>query len=130
MGDLSPNLSRYEMACECGCGFDTVDIELVVVLQGLCDFLFGDMGWKPVLIITGPNRCRMHNSKTPGASPNSQHVYARAADFKIKVHGEFVDPKRIYNYLHALYPNQYGIGLYNNRVHIDTRTGPPARWEG
>jgi hypothetical protein len=30
MGDVSKNLSRSEMACNCGCGFDACDIELVV----------------------------------------------------------------------------------------------------
>jgi len=128
MGDLSENLSRHEMACECGCGFNTVDIELVWVLQALCDYLWDDTGFKPILIITGPNRCVKHNADVGGA-PDSQHIYGRAADFKIKINGEYLDPKKIYNYLNARYPEIYGIGLYSNRVHLDTRTNGPARWE-
>ena len=129
MGDISKNLSRYEMACNCGCGFNTVDYELVVVLQGLCDFLWDDTGYKPVLIITGPNRCPVHNINEGGAD-DSQHLYARAADFKIKINGEYYDPKQIYAYLDNKYPDKYGIGLYHNRIHLDTRTGFKARWEG
>ena len=37
MGDLTSNLSRHEFACECGCGFDTVDFELVTVIQKACN---------------------------------------------------------------------------------------------
>lgn len=129
MGDLSENLSRHEMACQCGCEFDTVDIELVGVLQGLCDFLRYDMGRKPVLLITGPNRCVVHNAEVGGA-PDSQHPKARAADYQIKVNGEYVDPVKIHNYLNAKYPDKYGLGLYSNRNHLDTRTNGPARWEG
>jgi len=127
MGDLSANLSRHEMACNCECGFDTVDHELVVVLQGVCDFLFDDTGFIPVLIITGPNRCHKHNSYEGGAD-KSQHLYARAADFKIKINGEYYSPQLIYAYLDKKYPDKYGIGLYHNRIHLDTRTGTKARW--
>ena len=35
MGDLSENFSRHEFACKCGCGNDTVDAELIRVLQSV-----------------------------------------------------------------------------------------------
>ena len=38
MGDLSLNLSRHEFACQCGCGYDTVDFELVTVVQEGCEY--------------------------------------------------------------------------------------------
>ena len=34
MGDLTKNISRYEIACKCGCGFDTIDIEVVRMCDG------------------------------------------------------------------------------------------------
>ena len=38
IGYLTNNLSRYEFACQCGCGFDTVDFELAIVIQDGCDY--------------------------------------------------------------------------------------------
>jgi len=57
MGDLSKNLSRHEMICFCGCGFDTVDAKLVSALQGAAD------AFDAIIRITGGNRCREHNYK-------------------------------------------------------------------
>ena len=37
MGDLTKNLSRSEFACECECGFDTVDMELALAVQAIAD---------------------------------------------------------------------------------------------
>jgi hypothetical protein len=34
----------------------------------------------------------------------------------------------VQNYLISRYPDSLGIGLYHNRVHVDTRTGKSARW--
>ena len=45
MGDLSPNLSRHEMACNNGCGFDTVDARLVDVLQDVVDHFENILDW-------------------------------------------------------------------------------------
>ena len=128
MGDLSPNLSRHEMACRCGCGFNTVDTELVEVLQALCDHVWDTEGYKPILIITGPNRCFTHNIRE-GGEQDSQHPKARAADFQIKMNGEYLEPKKIYDHLNEKYPKKFGIGLYHNRIHLDTRSNGPARWE-
>lgn len=128
MGDLSPNLSRHEMACQCGCGFDTVDVDLVRVLQGACNHFADVKNAKVTIKVTGPNRCEAHNAAVPGASPNSQHIYARAADFKLYADGVQIPASEVYDYLCGAYPGRYGFGLYSNRVHADTRTGGPARW--
>lgn len=116
MGDLTWNFSRLEFACKCGCGFDTVDVELIKVLERVRGY-FG----KPV-IISGGNRCPYWNQKQGGA-PESKHMLAQAADIKIKE----TDPRRVFRYLANAYPDKYGIGLYHNRVHIDVRT-VGARW--
>jgi len=103
MGDLTKNLSRREFACQCGCGFDTADVELVKVLQECVDY-FGD---NVRIQITGPNRCVEHNASVGGAS-NSQHIYARAADFKIFIRFglDQVDPDEVADYFEALYSDQ------------------------
>lgn len=130
MGDLTNNLSRSEFDCECGCGFDTVDIKLVDVLQNLV-WHFSVVYSAPVSIrITGPNRCPTHNVKIGGAA-DSQHQYGRAADFKLfnRNTGDQIDPDEVADYLEKEYRGKYGVGRYSNRVHFDTRTNGPARWD-
>jgi uncharacterized protein YcbK (DUF882 family) len=126
MGNLKNNLSRYEMCCEC-CDFDTVDWELAEILQEVCDHFAAVYHTRVELKITGPNRCKLRNSAVGGA-PNSQHLYGRAADFKIFHGDEQVTPREIYDYLDKAYPKRLGVGLYDNRVHLDTREDK-ARWK-
>lgn len=119
MGDLTTHFSRHEFACKCGCGFDTVDVETLLVLEDIHDW-FGN---KPITINSGC-RCAHHNRKEGGAA-RSQHVKARGVDFVVKdVHAD-----EVADYLEEKYPNKYGIGRYNGRTHIDTRTGSAARWD-
>ena len=112
----SDNFKRSEFACKDGCGFDTVDAELLKVLEEVRAF-FG----VPILINSGC-RCAKHNEKE-GGSPKSQHLFGKAADIVVKD----VMPVKVYTYLDNKYPNTYGIGLYVNRVHIDVREAK-ARW--
>ncbi len=119
MGDISENFDRSEHACGCGCGFDTVDVELNEVLQNDVRDHFG-----AVVTISGPNRCFTRNLNTPGAAKDSLHTEGKAAD--IKVAG--ISPKEIFSYLDRRFPDKYGIGLYHNRVHVDVRPSK-ARWK-
>lgn len=134
MGDLTRNLSRSEFACRCGCGFDTVDIELPAAIQlAASHFLVSSRADKVVVNITGPNRCTEKNAKEGGAS-RSQHLFGRAADHNIEL--VFGDSKaRVPTdeladfYEKKLKPDGWGVGRYDNgRVHLDTRTGC-ARWD-
>lgn len=117
MGDLTKNFSRVEFTCECGCGFDTVDFSLIMVLQDVADY------FETSVIISGGNRCFEKNCVTPGAAKDSLHMDGKAADIKIKG----VSPSESYNYLNEKYHSKFGIGLYYNRVHIDVRA-TRARW--
>lgn len=130
MGDLTKNLSRSEFACECACGFDTVDIELAPVIQDSANHFAAVENINIRVDITGPNRCKAHNAAVGGAD-NSQHIYARAADYKLfnRSNGAQIHPDRVADYLEKKYPDKFGIGRYNNRTHIDTRTDGPARWD-
>jgi len=112
------HFKRKEFACQCGCGFDTVDYELVKVLDDLREHFN-----KPVIVTSGC-RCFTHNREVGGAD-GSQHTLGRAADIQVKdVHKDEVS-----EYLKNKYPDKYGIGqyTYQNIVHIDTRI-KKARW--
>ena len=112
------NFSRKEFACKCGCGFDTIDYELLEVLKDIRIY-YG----VPVLINSGC-RCVSHNHSV-GGSPHSQHVLGRACDFVVKG----IDADEVADYLESKYQGKFGIGRYNGRTHIDTRSNGPARWD-
>ena len=139
MGDLTKNLSRSEFACECGCGFDTVDFQLPYVLQDVANHFTVVDGMDVRITITGPNRCVNHNEKVQylynhnyiKLSSKSQHLYGRAVDVKFfnRRTGEQIDPDLVADYLENKYKGKFGIGRYSNRTHVDTRTNGPARWD-
>jgi uncharacterized protein YcbK (DUF882 family) len=112
----SKYFSRYEFACKCGCGKNTVDAELLAVLEEVREH-FG----RPTLI-NSAHRCAKHNQEQ-GGSDKSQHLDGKAAD--IVVAG--VSPFDVYDYLNHKYPDTYGLGRYPGFTHIDVRE-EKARW--
>jgi len=118
MSKLSKHFSRSEFACRCGCGQDTVDVELISILETVRNH-FG----KSVTITSG-NRCTAYNAKIGGAKA-SLHIESRAADFIVKD----TDPEDVYNALTKFVGNRFGAGIYNGWVHFDTRSGKTARWD-
>lgn len=117
MGDLTEHFSRHEFACNCGCGFDTVDFELLETLEDIRGY-YG----RPITVHSGC-RCLDWNRKCL-SKDTSQHVKARAADIEM----EIVQPWELYEFLDVYYSDRYGFGLYGSFVHVDTRSGGPARW--
>lgn len=107
---ISKNFYRYEFACHCGCGFNTADHELILILETLRGHFNS-----PVTINSGA-RCVKHNAKVGGAR-KSKHLFGKASD--VVVQG--VNARKVYTYLCNKYPNKYGIILYSNRVHVDCR---------
>ena len=84
------------------------------------------------MAITSGFRTAAHNASIPGASPHSQHLYGRAADFRV----EGVSVAEAAAYAETLLPGKGGIGRYPPRkgracgwVHLDTRS-TKARWTG
>lgn len=75
----TPNFTRSEFACKCGCGFDQIDLELVALCQKLRDRFGG-----PVVISSGC-RCPEHNRRV-GGKVNSRHLLGRAVDFSVSGH--------------------------------------------
>jgi len=114
---LSKNFFREEFACKDGCGKDTVDSELIDVLQDVRDEFL-----RPVSVNSG-NRCEAHN-KAVGGSDNSMHLYSKAADIRVG----YIDQNKVANYLETKYPDKYGIGRYKDFTHIDVRPNK-ARWD-
>lgn len=114
---FSKNFRRKEFSCKCGCGFNTVDAELLHVLEDVRE-KFGS----PVVIRSGC-RCEKHNRRV-GGKKNSMHLSGKAAD--ISVIG--IMPGDVAAYLRGKY-DFYGIGDYVNFTHTDVRT-ERARWDG
>jgi len=113
---MTPNFERSEFACQCGCGFDTADYELVQHLEKLRAHFD-----RPIKITSGC-RCLDHN-KAVGGAPNSQHTKGRAADIQV----QSVDPAIVYEA--AIQVGFNGTGCYSTFTHCDTRDYK-ATWEG
>jgi uncharacterized protein YcbK (DUF882 family) len=126
---ISENFSRSEFSCKCGCGFETVDVELVMVHEFLRKHVAELLQEEVYTIITSGCRCKKHNKRIGGAR-KSKHTEGNAADFKIftKKDNKLVDPNLIYKVLDTFFPDKFGIGLYSNRIHLDTRS-KKARWD-
>lgn len=118
MGNLSAHFSRHEFACPCGCGFDTVDAELLITLEALRDYLGA------AITVNSGARCLQHNTLIGGAD-DSQHMVCKAADISVRA----VSPIKVAYTLEAHYPDTYGIGRYHTFTHLDVRA-KKARWEG
>jgi uncharacterized protein YcbK (DUF882 family) len=114
MDQLHKYFSREEFACQCGCGYDTVDVVLLEALVAVREH-FGS----PVRVTSGC-RCGAHN-KAVGGAEKSQHKKGRAAD--IQVSG--VSPMKVADYAESL---GMSVGRYDSFTHIDSRTYPRALW--
>lgn len=113
---LTSHFVRSEFTCKCGCGFDTVDIGLLAVLESIRTHFD-----TPVIIRSGC-RCEAHNAAEGGAE-HSQHLIGRAAD--IVVVDEPADV--VQDYIDAAFPDRLGMGRYAIFTHVDSR-GDKARW--
>lgn len=116
---LAKNFALDEFKCKCGkCDPILVDEKLVTWLQQIRDH-FG----KAVTINSG-YRCEKHNaSPQVGGAKGSRHVKGMAADFRV----QGITPQEVAKYAESI--GILGIGLYDNFVHIDTRTSK-SFWKG
>lgn len=124
MGDITKNISRHELACNCGCGSDSMDWETINIVQESADHFAEVLGVEKVTVrISSAHRCFEYN-RFIGSNDQSQHPQARAVDYTI----DGVSPGDLYAYLVTKYPDKYGIGKYNSFTHFDSRSDGPARW--
>jgi len=73
---LSRNLLRSEITCRCGCGFDAIQPEAVVLFQAIRDYI-----GRPIRITSGC-RCPDHNTRVGGAA-RSYHMQGAALDMQV-----------------------------------------------
>jgi len=105
-----------EFACK-HCGEIRVDIQLLEKLEQLRTAI----GNRPIIINSG-YRCPTHN-KAVGGAKNSQHMYGKAADIRVKD----MSPRTLEKFADTVFYNG-GVGMGGqNIVHVDTR-GHKARW--
>ena len=113
---ITPNFSKSEMACRCGCGLDYMDETFMEMLQKLRDKL------GPLPISSGV-RCEKHNEDS-GGYPKSAHLQqghgSKGADIKI------FGPRSLALIEEARRLGFSGVGIaqkgkYNTRfIHLDT----------
>ncbi len=118
MGDLSENFSRSEFMCKCGCGFSTVDVDLLATLEVV------RKKFRQPIKINSACRCEEYNALIGGAQA-SKHKQGIAADITVKN----IKPYDVYLFLDGYMPNSYGLGTYKAFTHIDVRK-TKARWKG
>ena len=114
---ISKHYSRHEFACACGCGFDPVDIELIDILE-----LIREHYNQPVFINSAA-RCQEYN-RSIGSKDSSQHTKGKAADIYL----DKVNLNSVRNFIDRLNPERFGLGIYNDFLHIDVRNSK-ARWD-
>jgi len=116
MGDLSEHFSRHEFACKCGCGWDTVDHQLIIMLERV------RVSFSRRVFIHSGCRCSPYNFIIEGSSL-SQHLLGKAADIEV----ENTPPKDVADFLESQFSYCCGIGRYDTFTHVDCRD-IEARW--
>lgn len=112
MGDMSRNFSRWEFACQCGCGYDRIEPELVDRLQKV-RARFGP------LTINSACRCEKHNRQIGGRS-NSAHLAGLACDLRCA--NSF---SRFYLVKHLIDEGFSRIGVGHDFIHVDIDAEKP-----
>ena len=115
---ISENFQRSEFACGDGCGFATVDVELISLLEKI------RAHFRAPITINSACRCPDHNASI-GGHESSKHMQGIAAD--IVVSG--IHPMVVYAYVDELAQDKYGLGNYNTFTHIDIQP-TKKRWHG
>lgn len=138
---LSRNISRSEVACHCGCGFDVADSKTVEIVQEVADHVLESTQAERVIVhINSWCRCKEHNETVqfevnPDYVPyssTSNHMLGNACDFWLEILKDGVkskiDPSIVYAYLNRKYRDCFGFGNYKSFTHADSRSNGPKRW--
>lgn len=111
---ISDNFSLHEFECRDGSHLVKLDEELILKLQRLRNAI-----GKPITVNSG-YRTPEYN-KQVGGSPNSQHLYGKAAD----IAAQGMKPLDVARLAEKI--GFDGIGVYSTFTHVDVR-GIKARW--
>jgi hypothetical protein len=135
MGRLTKNFIREEFSCKCGCGFNTIDFAVVTTVQSVVDY-YSSGNQRPIYaVITSGCRCESHNKRQPGAAKDSQHLYGKAADFKVGYKNgdgsvDWINADDVVGTIRALsFVWGVSIGVYESQIHVDVRDGGVAFWD-
>jgi hypothetical protein len=104
------HFSDKEFECKCGCGLNNLKKEVKDILEDVRNH------FNMPCLIHSATRCIVHNKNIGGVS-SSLHLWGNAVDLHIKN----IDMHKVYKYLDNKYSNTYGIGLYDDFIHIDIR---------
>jgi len=107
-----------------------VDINLPFALEKVRRHFSSIYGRVKVGINSG-HRCPRHNAEVGGAV-NSQHLTGRGCDFVVyrwaDGHWIVIPSEVVAAYLRVIFPDEYGVGIYPGRTHLDTRSGGARSW--
>lgn len=74
MGDFTEHFDHKDFECRCGCGWNIIDMSLVLDLER----------WRAAygkpMIVNSDCRCEKHNAETPGSAKTSSHLSGHAID--------------------------------------------------
>jgi len=123
MGDVTKNISSWEIACKCGCGENRMSRGTLNIVQ-----MVRDAFDKPVSIHSAC-RCDKHNEAVGGAE-HSQHKLGKEDNRCHAIDFHVVDEsvEDVHEFLDRVFPNSLGLGIYDTFVHIDDRLAH-ARWD-
>lgn len=107
---ITEHFAVKEFACKDGTPIVFVDEWLAAILE-----IARNKIKKPITITSG-YRTVSHNEKVGGAK-YSYHTRGMAADIR----ADGVTPKELAKVLNSIAPDSYGIIVYDNWVHFDTR---------
>lgn len=114
---LSKHFERHEFACRCGCGYDTVDTELIKILERIREY------FSVVVTVNSGTRCEQHN-RAVGGGRMSQHLLGKAADITVKD----APPNIVARFVERVCPDTGGVGRYKEFTHVDVRE-TKSRWK-
>jgi len=114
MGDLTPNFSRREFACKCGCGFDDISMDLVRMLQ------YAREEAEAPFALTSGCRCKAH-CLAIGSKATSSHIKGLAVDVQAAT------SRKREQVLWALMQAGFNrIGIGSTFIHCDIDPDKPA----
>ena len=112
------NFSEKELTCPC-CKTGGLTSKMATRLQALRDYLD-----KPLKVTSG-YRCKKFNDSLPNAAKFSQHLLGKAVDIST---GKMNSAEKSHLLKVAKAFGFKGIGVYPNHIHLDLRSGNPAKW--
>lgn len=113
MGDLTKHFSLSEFVCECGCGKDDIDLELVDKLEA------ARVSLGSAVVINSGCRCFERNQAV-GGEKASRHLYGKGADLRC------VSAGHRYRLIRSLMEARMNrVKVYEAHIHVDL--GNPGR---